>query len=158
MGLGKFFGTHLGDLGSRSLSYQSATEFTCPHHKVRTAHPINPKLDTYISLTMFSTWFNFEVILSKTFFCEFLHKISNAFLLSRAFYLPYLRNGWSNWCETNRKWVNWVLRWLGCLWPWPLTLTFDLEFSWSNCILGMGGPFVMEWKGLESIGCPDVKH
>ena len=43
-----------------------------------------------------------------------------------------------------------MLRWLGCLWPWPLTL--------SNCISGIGGPIVMEWKGRESIGCPDVKH
>ena len=40
----------------------------------------------------------------------------------------------------------------------PVTLTFDLEFSRSNCISGMGGPIVMERKGRESIGCPDVKH
>ena len=38
-----------------------------------------------------------------------------------------------------------------------LTFTFDLEFSRSNCISGMGGPIVMEWKGQELIGCPDVK-
>ena len=40
----------------------------------------------------------------------------------------------------------------------PLILTFDLEFSRSNCISRMGGPIVMERKGRESIGCPDVKH
>ena len=40
----------------------------------------------------------------------------------------------------------------------PLTLTFDLEFSRSNCISGMGGPIVTERKGRESIGCPEVKH
>ena len=42
----------------------------------------------------------------------------------------------------------------------PLTLTFifDLEFSRSNCISGMGDPIVMEGKGRESIGCPDLKH
>ena len=40
----------------------------------------------------------------------------------------------------------------------PLTLTFDLEFSMSNFISRMGGPIVMEQKGRESIGCPDVKH
>ena len=40
----------------------------------------------------------------------------------------------------------------------PLTLTFDLEFLRSNCISGMGRPIVMEQKGRESIGCPDVKH
>ena len=40
----------------------------------------------------------------------------------------------------------------------PLTLTFDLELSRTQCIPGMGGPIVMERKGRESIGCPDVKH
>ena len=34
---------------------------------------------------------------------------------------------------------------------------FAFEFSRSNCISGMGGPIVMERKGWESIGCPDVK-
>ena len=38
-----------------------------------------------------------------------------------------------------------------------LTLTFDLEFSRSNCISGKGGPIDMERKG-ESIRCPDMKH
>ena len=38
-----------------------------------------------------------------------------------------------------------------------LTFAFDLGFSRSNCISGMGGPIVMERKGWESIGCPDVK-
>ena len=51
-----------------------------------------------------------------------------------------------------------MLCWLGYLWPWPLTLTFDLEFLRSNCISGMGGPIVNERKGRESIGCPDMKH
>ena len=38
-----------------------------------------------------------------------------------------------------------------------LTFAFDLEFSRSNCISGMGGPIIMERKRRESIGCPDVK-
>ena len=40
----------------------------------------------------------------------------------------------------------------------PLTLTFDLENSRSNCISGMGGLIVMERKQQESLGCPDVKQ
>ena len=36
--------------------------------------------------------------------------------------------------------------------------TFDLEFSRSSCISGMGDPIVMERKGRELIGCHDVKH
>ena len=37
------------------------------------------------------------------------------------------------------------------------TFTFDLKFSRSNSISGMGGPIVMELKQRESVGCPDVK-
>ena len=51
-----------------------------------------------------------------------------------------------------------MLRWLGYLWTWPLTLTFDLENSRSNCIWGMGGSIVMERKGQVLLRCPDVKH
>ena len=43
----------------------------------------------------------------------------------------------------------------GCCTDWG---TFDLEFSRSNCISGMGGSTIMERKGQESLGCPDVKH
>ena len=39
-----------------------------------------------------------------------------------------------------------------------VTSTFDLQFSRSHCISGIGGPIVMEQRGQESIGCPDVKH
>ena len=42
-------------------------------------------------------------------------------------YLPYLRNGWSNWCETKRNWVNRMLRWIGYLWPWPWPLTWNFQ-------------------------------
>ena len=31
------------------------------------------------------------------------------------------------WCETLRKWVNWMLRWLGYIWPWPLNMNFQGE-------------------------------
>ena len=40
-------------------------------------------------------------------------------------YWPYLRNGWSNWYETNRKCISWILGQLCDLdlwhhpWPWP---------------------------------------
>ena len=31
-----------------------------------------------------------------------------------------------SWYETLRKWVNWMLHWLGYLWSWPLTFKFKL--------------------------------
>ena len=39
----------------------------------------------------------------------------------------------------------------------PLTLNFDPDFFRSNCILELGAPIVLERKGWESIGCPDIK-
>ena len=57
--------------------------------------------------------------------------------------------------EVMEKSWNFFLRFL---WEPCLTLTFDLKFSRSNCISGMGGLIVMERKVRESIGCPDVKY
>ena len=44
------------------------------------------------------------------------------------------------WCETLRKWVNWMLRWVGYLWPWPLTFKVKLY-------LGNGRPDSHGTKG-----------
>ena len=33
------------------------------------------------------------------------------------------------WCKTLGKWVNWTLRWLGHLWPWPLILNFQGQIA-----------------------------
>ena len=67
-------------------------------------------------------------------------------------------NGWSNWCETKME----MSQLDAMLTRVPLTLTFDLDFDLeflrSNCISGMGGPFVIERRGTELIWCPDVKH
>ena len=70
---------------------------------------------------MFSTRLNFGKNSVWNYFNEFLRKISKAFFHNQIFYLPYLRNGWSSWCETKRKWVNWMLHMFTFdldLWPW----------------------------------------
>ena len=101
---------------------------TGTHDKVRANHPIATKLLRYTPLVKISTWLNCGGIISVIFFDNLFHKISNAFFPYRTFYLSYLRNGW---CKTKRKWVNWMLRWLGCLWPWPLILNFQGQIvSW----------------------------
>ena len=46
------------------------------------------------------------------------------------------------WCETLRKWVNWMLHWLGYLWPWPLTFKIKLY-------LGNGRRDCHGMKGME---------
>ena len=67
----------------------------------------------------------------------------------------YLRNGRSDchgtkwtgvdrmtWCETLRKWVIWMLRWLGYLWPWIVKV---------KLYLGNGRP---ECHGTKGRGMP----
>ena len=85
---------------------------------MRTAYPITTKLGRHIPFIMLSTWLNFEEIL-LLFFSQFFRKILNPFLQLKC--LPYLRNGWSNWCEAKRSQLDAMLTSVN------LTLTFDLD-------------------------------
>ena len=89
-------------------------------------------------------WEPLTQILSKFCFQQFFFVKFKIRFPSRTFYLTYLRNGWCKWCETRGNYSTGYYA--------------DLEFSRSNCISEKGGPIVMERKGQESIGCPDVKH
>ena len=65
----------------------------------------------------------------------------------------YLKNGWSDWCETKKRRISWILGEL-CdldLWPhpWPWTCSFKVKV-WYSLIWGMG-LIDMKWKGCESI-------
>ena len=72
---------------------------------------------------MLSTWLNVGgILLKKDIFSEFARKISNVFSPSWSFYLPYLRNGWSSWCEIKKE----MSRLDAMLTSVPLTLTFDI--------------------------------
>ena len=37
------------------------------------------------------------------------------------------------WCETLRKWVSWMLRWLGYLWPWIFKVKLYLRNGKPDC-------------------------
>ena len=60
------------------------------------------------------------------FFAKFSSKILVAFFQCQTLYWTYLRNGWSDWCETKRRCIGWMLAELFDLdlwphpWPWPL--------------------------------------
>ena len=60
----------------------------------------------------------------------------------------------SNWCETKRKQISYILGWLYgvALWPhpWPWPWSFKVKV-WNSLIWGMGGLIDMEWGGCESI-------
>ena len=120
---------------------------------IRTAHPIATKLSRYIPLIMLATWLNFGEILPIIFLRNFSWNFKSIFP-SRTLYLPYLRNGWSNWCEIKRKWVNWILRWLGYLWPWLWPWIFNVKFYLGNGRLdchGMKGTAVDRMPWCETL-------
>ena len=130
---------------------KAGQNLTCPLDKVRTACPIATKLGSYIPLVMLSTWINFGGILSETFFShKFFVKFQARFSTVEHSICHIL--GMVMWNKKEMSQLDAMLTRV------PLTLTLDLEFSRSNCISGMGGSIVMEQKGRESIGCPDVKQ
>ena len=54
-----------------------------------------------------------------------LKKFKNVFFQGQTLFWTYLRNGWSDWCETKRKCIGWILGTICDLdlwphsWPWP---------------------------------------
>ena len=50
------------------------------------------------------------------------------------------------WCETQWKWVNWMLRWLGYLWPWIFKVKLYLGNGRLDCHVTKGtGVVRMPW-------------
>ena len=88
------------------------------------------------------------------FFAKFSFKISDVSFQCQTLYWSYLRNGWSDWCETRRKCIVWILGEL-CdldLWPhpWPWPYSFKVKV-WNSLIWGMRGLIDRERKECESI-------
>ena len=116
-------------------------KFACLQDKVRTTHPITTKLGSNIPLVMLITWVDFEGILLETFFTKFSLKFLDVFFQGQTLYWTYLRNGWSDWCETKRRCIGWILGEL-CdldLWPhpWPWPCSFKV-IVWNSLKWGVG--------------------
>ena len=76
------------------------------------------------------------------------------FFQGQTLYWTYLRNGWSDWCETKRRCIGWILGELCDLDLWPHTWPWPCNFNVKVCnslIWGMGGLIDMEWKRCELI-------
>ena len=88
------------------------------------------------------------------YFCKFSLKISDVFFQGQTLFWPYLRNGWSDWCETKRKCIGWILGTI-CdldLWPpsWPWPWMFKVKFR-NSSICRIVGLIDVKWKGSELI-------
>ena len=79
------FGTHLGDLRSKSLSYRCGAQFRLSHDKVRTAYSIATKLCnvSYACHAFPPNWI-LEELCQKHIFSEFSRKFQICFWLARA--------------------------------------------------------------------------
>ena len=106
--------------GQGHYATEMGPNLPCYHDIVRIAHPITAKLDRYIPLLVLSTCFG--GILSETFLAFFFVKFEICFSPVEHSICHILK--WLVQLMWNKK-VNWMLHWLGCLWPWPLTLNFQ---------------------------------
>ena len=121
-----------------TLTYKQ--KLACLQDKVRTTRPITTKLGSYILLVMVTTWLDFGGIVSETLFSS---KISDVFYQGQTLYWTYLRNGWSDWCETKWRCIGWIPGelWEFDLWPhpWPWPLIFQgqiyIKLYLRNCYL-----------------------
>ena len=89
------------------------------------------------------------------YFGKFSLKNLDVFFQGQTLFWPYLRNGWSDWCETKRKCIGWILGTICDLdlwphwWPWPWSWNFKVKV-WNSFISGMGRLIDMKRKGCES--------
>ena len=87
------------------------------------------------------------------YFGKFSLKISDVFLQGQTLFWPYLRNGWSDWCETKRKCIGWILGTI-CdldLWPHDLDLVCVKVKFRNSYISGIVGLIDVKWKRGELI-------
>ena len=99
---------------------------------------------------MVITWLDFG---ENCYFGKSSFKISDVFFQGQTLFWPYLRNGWSYWCETKRNCIGWILGTIcDCdldLWPHDLDLgCFKVKFR-NSSISGIVGLIDVKWKGSE---------
>ena len=104
-------------------------KFACLRDKMRITHRITTKRGSFAALVMFITWLDFgEILLNLLFWQIFFKNFGCVFSRSKLF-LPYLRNGWSNWCETKRKCIGWMLGTIYDLDLWPHSWSWSWMFQ-----------------------------
>ena len=80
-------------------------------------------------------------------------KILDVFYQGQTLYWTYLRNGWSDWCETKRRCIGWILGELCDLdlwphpWPWPCSFKVKVLNSLIWGIWGGGA----DWHGTKGM-------
>ena len=92
--------------------------------------------------------------LGNIYFGKFSLKIWDVFFQGQTLFWPYLRNGWSDRCETKRKCIGWILDTICDLdlwpnsWPWPWMFQGQIQNSSFSGIVGL---IDVKWKWSELI-------
>ena len=74
------------------------------------------------------------------------------FFQDQTLFWSYHWNGWSDWCETKRKCIAWILGILCYLYVWPHSWPWFFKVKFRNsCISGIVGLIDVKWKGSELI-------
>ena len=79
--------------------------------------PLNQSLQNLVAIPLWS------------FFVKFSLKILDVFFQGQTLYWTYLRNGWSDWCETKRRCIGWIVGELCELDVWPHPRPWPLIFQ-----------------------------
>ena len=100
------------------------------------------------------TWLDYERISVEFFWVIFFFKIVYVSPQVQTIYWPYLKNGWSNWHEMERRCISWILCEL-CdldLWPqpWPWPWIFQGQIS-KRCISAIVDLIDIKQKGSKWI-------
>ena len=107
--------------------------------------PLNRSLQNLVAISLWSYLTPNEMLEEfcwKISFCKIFFKKLGIIFQGCTLYRAYLRNGWSDWCETKRGCISWILGALCdidlCPHPWPWLCSFKVKV-WNSLIWGMGG-------------------
>ena len=154
MVLGKCTGWPFYDLDPRSVLWHRLAKICCLRDKLKTTRRIITKHSSVIALVVVITWLDFGEVLWETLILANCLKKFWCVFQGQTLFWSYLRNGWSDWCETIRKCISWMLGTI-CdldLWPhsWPWPWMFQVKFR-NSPISGIVGLNDVKWKRSELI-------
>ena len=121
---------------------------------LRTTHSITTKHGTFIALVIVITWLDLGEFSLNSYFGKFSLEISDVFFQGQILFWPYLRDGWFDWYEMNRKYIGWILG-IICDLIYDRTQKLDLGcfkvIFQNNRISGIVGVIDVKWIGSKLI-------
>ena len=133
MGLGKCTGWPFHDLEPRSQQWRRLAKI-CLSARLSENHSLNHYKTCQLCCPshghyLIRFWRN---SVENCYFGKFSLKIWDVFFQGQTLFWPYLRNGWSDWCEMKSKCIGWILGTINDIDLWPSLMTLTLDVLRSN--------------------------